>query len=323
MALFLTLTAISSLFADPASFLHPEEDVPLTGGVSRFDYQSLDTQSGFLYLAHTGAGQIVVFNTHLGKVAATLSGFPGVTGLLALPQYHRLYASLTNSHVVAVIDTVGQKTVARIPAGHFPDGLTYVPETHEAYVADELGGEVTVFDVLNNRKTASIKMEGQVGNVRYDPLSRRVFANIQTKNELVAIDTVTHKVILHYVLQGGKHPHGLWIDPPSRMAFVACDGDAKLVVMDLSTFQETGVASVGKDPDILSFDDNLGYLYVACDSGVVSIFRVRDHKVEKLGDFPVGLKAHSVEVDPKTHLVYFPLAKAGKGPVLRIMKPAN
>jgi hypothetical protein len=33
--------------------------------------------------------------------------------------------------------------------------------------------------------------------------------------------------------------------------------------------------------------------------------------------------AHTVSVDPKTHLVYFPLENAGGKPLLRIMKPAD
>ena len=51
--------------------------------------------------------------------------------------------------------------------------------------------------------------------------------------------------------------------------------------MDLNHFQETGVAPVGKDPDVLDFDSGLGYLYVASESGVVSVFRVRDRKMKK------------------------------------------
>jgi len=107
------------------------------------------------------------------------------------------------------------------------------------------------------------------------------------------------------------------------LAFIACDGNEKLTVMDLKSFQEIGASDVGKDPDVLAFDGNLGYLYVASESGIVSIFRVRDRKVEKIGDYPVGNNAHSVEVDPLTHFVYFPLRKEGKGPVLRVMKPSN
>ncbi len=323
--LFGTLVFLSfaKVQADPDSFLRLQADVPLTGGVSRFDYQSLDSQTGTLYISHMGAGQIIVFNTQQAKISTVLNGFPGVTGVLILPELHRLYASVTRHHQVMVLDSQSLKVIAKIPAGHFPDGMAYVPETHELYVSDEMGGEVTVINLLTNKRAASLKMGGEVGNTRYDSNSHTILVNVQGKNELVTIDPKTQKILNHYPIKGGKNPHGLCLDSNSHLAFIACDGDEKLVVMDLNNFQEIGVADVGKDPDVMAFDDNLGYLYVASESGVVSIFRVRDRKIEKFGDYPVGQNAHSVLVDPKTHFLYFPLRKVNKGPVLRIMKPAN
>jgi DNA-binding beta-propeller fold protein YncE len=317
------LFCFSPALADPPSFLQLQQDVPLNGGTSRFDYQAFDPDTGTLFIAHMGAGQIIVYNTKTGKVEATLAGYPGVTGLLYVPELHYLYAGVTRLHQVAVIDTRRLREVARIPAGHFPDGMAYVPDTHELYVSDEIGGEETVIDVVKNRRVASIPAGGQVGNTRYDPNSHLVLVDGQTKNELIAINPQTRKVVNRYPLRVGKHPHGLYVDSSSHLAFIGCAGDAKLVVMDLNNFQETGVSDVGKDPDGLTFDPQLGYLYVASESGVVSLFQVRNRKVEKIGDFPVGRNAHTVAVDPQTHFVYFPLLKVNKGPVLRIMKPAN
>jgi len=39
------------------------EDVPLPGGAFRFDYQSLDSEGGRLYIAHLGANRLTVFDT--------------------------------------------------------------------------------------------------------------------------------------------------------------------------------------------------------------------------------------------------------------------
>ena len=319
----LGMASFSAALADPSSFLQLQQDIPLPGNTSRFDYQSFDPQTGLLYIAHMGAGQIIVFNTQKGSVETALTGFPGVTGLLVVPELHRLFASVTGHHQVAVIDTQSLKTLARIPAGNFPDGMAYVPELRQVFVSDERGGEEVVIDAVKNKRLAFVQLEGEAGNTCYDPGSRRVFVNVQTKNELAVIDPQTLKVVLRYSIQGGKHPHGLCLDPSSRLAFIACDGDDKLLVMDLNNFQETGVSDVGREPDVLCFDPQLGYLYVASESGTISVFRVRDRKVEKIGDFPVGENAHSVAVDPQTHFVYFPLRKSGAGPMLRIMKPAN
>lgn len=321
--LVFVLLGPGAALADPADFLKIQQDVSLGPNTSRFDYQVLDPQSGILYIAHMGAGQIILFNTHQNTVQATLSDFPGVTGLLVVPELHRLFASVTGRHELDVVDTVSLKTVARIPAGHFPDSMAYVPETRQLYISDEMGAEEVVVDVLNNKRLAYLKMDGEVGNTCYDPGSRRIYVNVQGKNELAVIDPGTQKLLLRYNLQGGKHPHGLYLDPNSRLAFIACDGDKKIIVMDLDSFREIGVSDVGKDPDVLAFDPKLGYLYVASESGIVSIFRVRDRKVEKFGDYPVGANAHSVLVDPETHLLYFPLPKSENGAVLRIMKPNN
>ena len=56
----------------PASTAHAPlravTDVPLPGSASRFDYQSLEPASGRLFISHMGAGQLVVFDVHAGKV---------------------------------------------------------------------------------------------------------------------------------------------------------------------------------------------------------------------------------------------------------------
>jgi hypothetical protein len=71
----------------------------------------------------------------------------------------------------------------------------------------------------------------------------------------------------------------------------------------------------------LAFDASLGRLYVAAESGVVSVFAERGRSLRQLGRNKLAPHAHSVAVDPTTHLVYFPLEDVDGRPVLRIMRP--
>jgi len=64
----------------------------LPGGTARFDYQSLDDASGRLYVAHMGAGQVVVFDTGTRQVLTVIDGLPQVTGVWVVPELDRLYA---------------------------------------------------------------------------------------------------------------------------------------------------------------------------------------------------------------------------------------
>src|ERR1039457_5532345 len=133
----------SQVLADPVSFLQLQQDISLSGGISRFDYQAFDPDTGTLYIAHMGAGQIIVYNTRMGKVEATLAGYPGVTGLLVVPELHRLFASVSRQHQVVFINIQSLRETGKASAGNFPDGMAYVPDTHQLFVSDELGGEET------------------------------------------------------------------------------------------------------------------------------------------------------------------------------------
>ena len=148
-------------------------------------------------------------------------------------------------------------------------------------------------------------------------------ANVQTRNELVVIDPKTETIVARHPLQGGKGAHGLLLVPSKRLAFVACEGNAKLLVVDLETFAVQQTLETGDDPDVLAFDTGLERLYVATESKVVSVFQLKDKSLEKLEDLSVAPNAHSIAVDSATHAVYLPLKKIDGHPVLRIMKPRS
>ena len=84
----------------------------------------------------------------------------------------------------------------------------------------------------------------------------------------------------------------------------------------------TGSFGVGDTPDVLAFDTGSKRLYVSAESGVVAVAVERGQKLVKLGQAFLASNAHTVAVDPATHLVYFPLERGTRGkPELRIMAP--
>ena len=305
------------------SFLKSVADVSLPGGTTRFDYQSFDPKTGRLYLSHMGDGNVVVFDTKTNRVVANIPGFPSVTGVLVVPALKSVYASVTHNHEVAVLDTETLVASKRIKDGKFPDGLAYSPQTHKVFVSDEAGGVETVIDTGRNERVNTIEMGGEVGNTQYDPVSHLIYACVQTRNELVEINPETDKIQARYHLKGGEHPHGLYIDDQNGKAYIACEGDNKLLVFDMKNHSVENVFPVADGPDVLAFDRGLRLLYVACESGAVSLFRNSSGKLKKVEDANVGPNSHSVSVDSETHRAYFPLKNVNGSPTLRIMTPAN
>ena len=321
LAALLVLSTAKAVNAQ--NFLKTVADIPLPGGTTRFDYQSLDPSAGRLYLSHMGDGTVVVFDTKTDKVLANVPGFPVVTGVLVVPALKSVYASVTRNHEIGVLDTEKLVISKRIKDGKFPDGLAYSPETHKLFVSDEAGGVETVIDTQRNERVNTIQMGGEVGNTQYDPASHLIYACLQTRNELVEINPETDKIQARYALPGGEHPHGFYIDDQYGKAYIACQGDNKLLVFDMKNHSVDKVLPVADGPDVLAFDHGLQLLYVACESGSVSLFRCSNGQLKKLGDADVGANSHSVSVNSETHRAYFPLKNVNGSPVLRIMAPTG
>jgi DNA-binding beta-propeller fold protein YncE len=317
----LATTTSTSTRAAPALPLHLVADVELPGGSSRFDYQSFDASRRRLYVAHLGAGIVTAFDAARRRVAGSVPGVAGVHGVLAVPTLNRVFATATDSHQLVAIRADTLKIVARVPAGAFPDGLDYDPVHRRIFVSDKTGRAEVVFD-RHTRRVRRVSLGGEAGNVRYDAASHRMLVAVAGKEQLAAIDPTRLRVVSRIHLAGCEGAHGLSIDAAHRLAFVACEGNAQLVVVDLKRGRATARVPVGDDPDVLAFDPGLARLYVAAESGVVTVFRERGRSLQQLGRAELDPHAHSVAVDQKTHLVYFPLEDVDGRPVLRIMRPA-
>ncbi len=294
--------------------------VPLSGPSVRFDYTSIDPVTNRLWISHMDASQLLALDLRTRKIVETIPA-PGVHGVIAVPQLGRVFASATNAREVLTIDARSGAVLAKAPAGEYPDGLAYDPVERHVFVSDEGGGVETVLDAGGHR-IATISLGGEAGNVQYDAGSGRILVDVQTRNEIAIIDPRSNRIVRQIPLFGCANDHGLLVDNARRLAFVACDANARLLTLDLRTMQVTQNASVGQSPDVLAFDKSLRRLYVSAESGTVAVFAERGHSIRKLGQAFLAPHAHTVAVDPRTHLVYFPLQSGSQGrPELLIMAP--
>jgi len=318
---FATLAAAGAVAGDGLP-LRTVANVSLPGPSNRFDYTSIDPTTRRLWIAHMDGGQLLAFDVRRRRVVRTIQA-PGVHGVIAVPRIGRVYASATDDHELLTIDAGTGRVLRHADAGEYPDGLAYDPAVRRVFVSDESGGVEAVFG-QGGKRVGTVELGGEAGNVQYDPGSRRILVDVQTRDEVAVVDPRSLRVVRRVALPGCDHPHGLNVDAPRRLAFVACDGNARLVTLDLHSVRPNGMQSVGSSPDVLAFDPALRRLYVAAESGEVAVFAERGRRLVKLGQAFLADEAHTVAVDPRTHLVYFPLERGSSGrPQLRVMAPVR
>ncbi len=295
-------------------------EIPLPGPANRFDYQSVDPGTGRIYMNHMNAGRTVVFDANAGKVVTEIMDLPRATGVWAVPSHHQVYVSAAGAHQVAIIDDRTLKVVSRIGDIRFPDGIAYAPVADKVFISDESGGADVVIDPKTSRKRSTIDLSGEAGNTHYDSVSHCILVAVQTRNQVAAIDPVSERIIQRYELPGSDHPHGFTLDEPGRLAFITSEGNGLLQVVDLRTMRILQTLKVPDDPDVLAWDPSLRRLYVASESGALSAFWLDGQTLRLIAQIRAP-RAHTVSVDPRTHLVYLPLENVNGRPVLRIYEP--
>ena len=301
-------------------------DVDLPGKATRFDYEDLDAAHGHLVIAHMNDGSVLVVNLSDGSVAKLLPNIPVARGVIVGDDVGRIFVT-SSPHTLVIVDSMSLTEIARVDTGSAPDGVGWDPTHQIVGVSDQGDGAVSLIAGAGSGKRTQVPLGVETGNVVFDA-SRGVFwASVVTSSspdQLVGVDPVTATVTMRLDLPGCHGAHGLRLHPDGQSAFVACENNNVLVRVELGGTHRVVTADTGTGPDVLSIDPGRGWLYLAAESGDLTVFDLNQPGLVKIDREHPGDNAHSVAVDPTTHRVYFPLEAGPKGtPVLRIMRPSG
>ena len=298
---------------------HVVKDLPLPGGTGRWDYQAFDPASHRLYIAHLGTSELVVFDTQLERVVSVLSGISSIHGVALAPDQGRLFASATGTNEIVAVDLGTLRVIGRSAAGDYPDGLDYVPDLGKVYVSDEHGSGDAIVEAKALHLLGSVALGGDIGNTKYDPQAQLIVVAVGSTNELVTVDPRSDRVVGRAPLPGCQGAHSVQLTQSPRRAFVACAGNGKVAVYDFATNRVLAIIEVGDNPDVMAYDSGLQRIYVASEDGILAVIRAAD-PIRRITQGNAGPNAHTVAVDPSTHLVYLPMDIGGK-PTMRIASP--
>ena len=164
----------------------------------------------------------------------------------------------------------------RAPTDTYPDGLAYDPIRRTVWTTNETAGTETVIDAETGAVRATVPLGGEVGNVVYDSFLDQMVVAVQGRNDLAFIDPVSFAVTERIPTPGCDHPHGQALDLAKQVMFVGCEANATMVTVDLVNRNVIDHHGVGETPDVLAYDAGANRVYVAAESGWVSIFD-QDH----------------------------------------------
>ena len=302
--------------------LQQVSETPLSGGPVRFDYAALDGERGRLFIAHMGASELIDVDVRAHKVVRTLPDLPAAHGVIVVPDKHRVYVTATGSNQLVAIDEDSGLVVFRAPTDTYPDGVAYDPLRRTVWTTNESAGTETVIDAESGAVRATVPLGGEVGNIVYDSFLDQMVVAVQGRNDLAFINPVSFAVTERIPTPGCDHPHGQALDLTEQVMFIGCEANATIVTLDLANRNVIDHHGVGEAPDVLAYDPGANRVYVAAESGWVSIFDHDHGYLTGRGSAYLADGAHSLALDPTSHHTYIPIPQGHNGsPVLREYEP--
>ncbi len=296
-----------------------EFDLPGPPG-KRFDYLTIDADDHYVISAHLGADQTYVIDPATNKVVATITDTEGAEGVEYVAELKKFYTSNAHDNTIGVVDLKQMKVVKKLKTEAKPDGSAYAAPFHKLYVSDERGKAEAIVDVTKDEIIKTLHFDSETGMPQYDPVARKVYVNLQDQNIFAVIDPATDQVIGRYPVGKCEGNHGMALDPEHHRAFLSCEGNELMTVLDLDKHAAIAFLKMPGGPDVIKFDPGLGRIYVACYSGAIAVFHQDDpDNYRKVEDFRVQHAVHTLAVDLKTHRLYTPEQEEDGKPVARMV----
>jgi YVTN family beta-propeller protein len=321
LAPFVTAIALAVVLpASAAPALRKVAELDLPGPLGeRFDYMRIDQAGKRLFVTHLGAGQIYVVSLADLKVTATIKGTPAVEDVAHVPELNRLYTTNWGENKIGVVDLATMQVIERIPTADKPDGIEYTAKFQKIYVSNERGRAESIIDVRTNKEIKAITFRSQTGMPRFDAVAGKLYVNLQELGTIAVIDGQTDMLEAEIPVPGCRVNHGMALDAVHRRAFIGCEGNNVLVVLDLDKRQVVAQFDIGRGNDFIEFDAGLGRIYIPA-GGMMTVIQQDDpNRYRALEPFPIAVGVHTVAVDQETHRVYVTEQQENNRPVAKVV----
>jgi YVTN family beta-propeller protein len=308
--LLLALFGSASIDAQKPSGYHLLKKIDV-GGEGGWDYLIVDSAGRRLYVSR--GTRVMVFDADTGKSVGEIPDTPGVHGIAIADDLGRGFTSNGRDGSVTIFDLKSLKTISKVKVGTNPDCIIYDPESHRVFAFNRSSSDVSAIEAKTGDVAAPIALGGHPEFAAVDGKGM-VYANLDDKSEIVAIDSKKLAVKAHWPIAPGQGPSGLAIDRKHMRLFAVC-GNKKMIVVDATNGKVITDLPIGSGVDAAGFDPETNFAFSSNGEGTLTI--VHEDSADKFSvveTVPTQRGARTMALDTKTHNVFLVTAQYGPPP---------
>lgn len=279
-----------------------------SGALSVLDYLTLEGRN--LYAASIKPG--TVFKVPLdGKFLpvksdiATIPGAPSAHGVVFDGKTHQGFISRSDANTVDVFDTATLRVGKRIPVAEGVDGIFFDSFNNLVYAVSGASKNAAFIDATTQLQVGQLAFSAKPEFAVFDPLTHLIYQNLEETNELAIVDGSKRSITDRWALTGCKAPTGIAMDSENRRLFIACSGNATLLVLNTDTGGVVASVGIGTQADSVAYDPQKKRIYTTGRPGILAVTQQENPDTySDMGRIALEYGAHTLAVDSVTQRVY-------------------
>lgn len=270
-----------------------------------WDYLAVGPVNDWLYVSH--GTQVNILNKKTGDSVGVIENTTGVHGIAFDVAGKKGFTSNGRINNVTVFDMNTNKVLTQIATGQNPDAIMYEPFSKKIITCNGRSKNLSIIDPVQNIVVDSVDVGGKPETAVSDGTGK-IFVNVEDKNEIVAIDAGTFKVLNHWGIAPAEGPTGLAYDVKTKRLFAGCD--KLLVVLDATNGTVVDKIAIGDGCDGVAFDAVTKNIYTSNGEGTITVIHEESAtKYTVLENVPTKRGARTIALDNASHLIYLPTAE--------------
>ncbi|HEV2350366.1 MAG TPA: YncE family protein [Terriglobia bacterium] len=305
------LLAFTIASAAPASADYHLLKKVVLGGEGFWDYLNVDSANRHVFISRGTHVMVVDADTY--AVVGDIPDTKGVHGIAIAADLGRGFTSNGGANTVTIFDLKSFKILGTAPTGEGPDAIVYDPASHRVFTMNGRGQTSTAIDGATGTVAGTIPLGGRPEFATADGAGH-VYANLEDKSMVVAIDSNALKLLNTWPLAPAESPSGMAIDTVHRRLFSGCH-NKMMAIMDADTGKVIATPSIGQGVDANTFDPGTDLAFSSNGDGTLTV--VHEDSPDKftvVGNIATQRGARTMALDTKTHNVYLVTAEFGPAP---------
>jgi DNA-binding beta-propeller fold protein YncE len=282
--------------------------LPGDGG---FDFLTVASDNRRVYITHNDSVQVLDADTL--KLVGTVDKVAHPHGVVFLPDLGKGYATSGDPGSVVVFDLKTFKHITEIPTAKDSDVIIYDKASGKVVTFNGDSQNSTVIDPATDQAVTTLDLGG-APEVAVADGKGHLFDNLESKSEVLKIDSKTMKTTRHWPLAPGESPSGLSMDVENNRLFSGCHNKL-LVVMNAKNGKVIQTLPIGDHVDGTTFDPESGNIFVSCGDGTLNVIHEDSpDKYTVVENVQTEEGAKTLAFDSKTGRVFLSTAKREPAP---------